>query len=60
MASRDERCADSELETDRLGGNIDALKVVVKKVEGERDKLKGMVEIMTRERMAIRGRRDDL
>ena len=33
---------------------------MVTKVEGERDKLKGLVETMTREKMALCGRRDDL
>ena len=32
MNVREERCADSKLETARLGGKINALKVVVTKV----------------------------
>ena len=34
MAVMEERCVDSDLETARLGGGIDALKVVVTKIEG--------------------------
>ena len=60
MAIREDKCANSELETARLGGKIDALKVVVKEVEGERDDLKGLVEMMTRERTELHRRRDDL
>ena len=48
MVVREERCADYELETARMGGKIDALKVVVTKVEGQKDDLNGMVDIMTR------------
>ena len=43
MNIREERCFDSELKTAWLGGNINALKVVVTKVEGERSELKGLV-----------------
>ena len=57
--AREERCADSELETARLGGKIDALKVVVMKVEGERDENKGLVEMMARDKTALHRRRDD-
>ena len=60
MAVREERCSDSELETTRMGGKIDALKVVVTKVEGDRDNLKDLVKMMTRERTALRGRRYDI
>ena len=60
MVVREERCADYELETARMGGNIDALKVVVTKVEGQKDDLNGMVDIMTRGRTTLHGRRDDL
>ena len=45
---RKERCADSELEKAHMGGEIDALKVVVKKVKGERDKIKGLVKMIMR------------
>ena len=60
MAVREERCVNSELEKARLGGKIDALKVVVTTVEGERDELKGLVEMMTRERKALRRRKDNI
>ena len=40
MDEREEICADSNLETSRMGGKIDALGVVVTKVEGERENLK--------------------
>ena len=40
MYVREERCAESELEMARLGENINALKVVVTNVKGERDKIK--------------------
>ena len=43
-----------------MGGKIDALKVVVKKVKGERENIKGLSKMMTRERTALCGRRDDL
>ena len=56
----EERRADFELETAQLGVKIDALKVVVTKVEGEREKLKSLVKMMTRERSMLCGRRDDL
>ena len=60
MAVREERCVGSWLKMARLGRNIDALKVVVTKVEGERYELKGLFEMMTRERSELRRRRDDL
>ena len=44
----------------QLGVNIDALKVVVTKVEREREKLKGLVKMMTRERSVLYRRRYDL
>ena len=46
MDVREERCANSELEMARLGGNIDALKVVVTKFEGGKEELKGLVKMM--------------
>ena len=42
------RCANYELEKSRLWGKINSLKVVVAKFEGERDKIKSPVEMMTR------------
>ena len=60
MDVREERCTNSKLETSWMGGNIYALKVVVTKVEGERDKLKSLVEMITMERTALLGRRDYL
>ena len=48
------------METAQLGRDVNALKLVVKKVEGKRDELKCMVNIMTRERTVLSGRRDDL
>ena len=48
------------METSRLGGEIDALKVVVTKVKGKMDELKGLVEMITREMTALGGRRDNL
>ena len=48
MAVREDRCDHSELETPHLGGEIDALKVVVTKVNGERNDIKGLIEMMTR------------
>ena len=50
MAVREERCVGSWLKMARLGRNIDALKVVVTKVEGERYEIKGLFKMMTRER----------
>ena len=43
-----------------MGRKIDALKVVVTKVGGDRDDLKGKVEMMKRKRTALCGRRDDI
>ena len=60
MAAREERCTEYELETSGMGGKINALKVVVTKIKGERDELKGVVEMMTRERTALFGRRENL
>ena len=36
-----------------MGGKIDALKVVVLKVKGERDDIKSLVEMMMREKTSI-------
>ena len=60
MAVREESCDVSELETAWMGGNIDALKVVITKVEGEMKNIKGLVKMMMRERTALRGRRDNI
>ena len=57
---REERCTNSELETARLGGKIDGLNVLVTKFEEVRDNLKGLFQILVRERTAICGRRDNL
>ena len=38
----------------------DALEVVVTKVKGKRDDIKGLVEMMMRDRTALHGRRDHL
>ena len=43
MNLREERCANFKLETARLGGEIETLKVVVTKFKGDRDDLKGLV-----------------
>ena len=48
------------METAWLGGGIDALKEVVMKVKGDKDKIKGLVEMMTREMMVLFRRWDNL
>ena len=47
LHQREDRLANSELKMTRLGEGINALKVVVMKVKGERGDLKGLVEMMT-------------
>ena len=44
----------------RRQSTFDALKVGVTKVDGERDEIKGLVKMMTRERTVIHGRRENL
>ena len=60
IAVREERYPDSKLETARLGKKINNLNLVVTKIVGDMDELKGLVEMLTRERLALHGRRDDL
>ena len=60
MDIRDERCTISDLKTARLGRNINALKVVVMKVEGERGELKCMLKMMTSKNTVLLRRRDNI
>ena len=53
------RCTNSELEMSRLGENIKSLKLLVTKIDGERDNIKGLADTMMKDSTVLRGRRDD-
>ena len=48
MVVREERCADSKLETAFLEGKIDSLKVVLTNFKGGKDELEVLVDMVTR------------